>query len=80
MNNIAPKNALNAGHTKLPSNHIKNATATKFLLQSAFYTSEGSTCEVLPFYNFWFKIYDKFCSIYLTVDFLGIFNHQNWEP
>ena len=43
-------------------NHIKNAKATKFLLQSAFYTSKGSTCKVLPFYGFWFKFYDKLCS------------------
>ena len=34
MNNIATK-LQNAGHTKLPSKSIKNAKATKFLLQSA---------------------------------------------
>ena len=33
-------------------NHIKNAKATKFLLQSAFYTSKGCTCKLLPFYDF----------------------------
>ena len=59
MNNIAPK-LQNAGHRKLPSKSYKNAKATKFLLQSAFYTSKGSTCEVLPFYDFRFNFYDKF--------------------
>ena len=29
--------------------------------QSACYTSKGRTCKVLPFYDFWFKFYDKFC-------------------
>ena len=43
--------------------------ATKFLLQSGFYTSEESTCKVLAFYDFWFKFYDKFCSPYPVVDF-----------
>ena len=33
-------------------NHIKNAKATKFLSKSAFYTTKGSTCKVLPFYDF----------------------------
>ena len=33
---------------------IKNAKATKFLSQSAFDTSKGRTCKVLPFYDFWF--------------------------
>ena len=85
MNNIAP-NCKNAGHTKLPDtqnclqNHIKNGKATKFLLQSAFYTSKGSTCKVLGFSDFWFKFYDKFCSPYPIVDFLRKFNHQNQKP
>ena len=51
MNNIAPK-LQNAGHTKLPSKSYQNAKTTKFLLQSAFYTSKGSTYKVLPFYDF----------------------------
>ena len=59
---------------------IKNAKATKFLLQSAFYISKGRTCTVLPFYDFWFKFYDKFCSPYPIVDFLHIFNNQNRRP
>ena len=42
------------------SNDIKNANATKFLLQSAFYISKGITCKLLPFYNVWIKFYDKF--------------------
>ena len=33
-------------------NHTKNNKATKFLLQSAFYISEGRTCKVLHFYDF----------------------------
>ena len=40
-------------------NHIK---ATEFPSQSAFYTYKGSTYKDLPFYNFWLKLYDKFCS------------------
>ena len=32
--------------------HIKNAKATKFLSQSAFYTSKGRTCKVLRLYDF----------------------------
>ena len=43
-------------------NYINNAKATKLLLQSAFYTSNGSTYKVLPFYDFSFKFYDRFCS------------------
>ena len=39
-------------------NHIKNAKATKFLSQSAFFTSKESTCKVLRFYDFRFK----FCT------------------
>ena len=69
MNNIAPKLQKNAGHTKLTSASFKNAKATKFLLQSAFYAFKARTCKVLPFYNFWFKFYDKLCSSYLIVDF-----------
>ena len=61
-------------------NHIKNSKATKFLLQSAVYTSKGSTCKVLPFYDVWFKFYDRFCRPYPIVDFLRIFNNQNWKP
>ena len=58
MNNIAPKLKKNAGHRKLPyENHMKNAKATKFPLQSALYT-----CKVLVFSDSWFKFYDKFCS------------------
>ena len=33
-------------------NHIKNAKTTKFLLQSAFYTSKGRTYKALSFYDF----------------------------
>ena len=51
-------------------NHIKNAKATKFILKSAFYTSEER--KVLAFYNFWFKLYDKFCSPYPIIEFLRI--------
>ena len=54
-------------------NHIKNDKSTKFLLQSAFYASKESTRKVLPFYGFWFKFYDKFCSPYSIVAFLRIF-------
>ena len=43
-------------------NCIKNAEATKFISQSACYTSKGRTCKVLHFYSFWFKFYDKFRS------------------
>ena len=53
-------------------NHIKNAKVTKFLAQSAFYTSEKSTYKVLTFYDFWFKFYDKFSSPYPIVNFLRI--------
>ena len=37
-------------------NHIKNAKATKFLLQSAFYTYKGSLRKGLPFYDFWYGL------------------------
>ena len=76
MNKIACAPKLkNAEHIKL--HHVKNAKVTKFLLQSAFYTSKGRTCNVLPFYDFWFKFYGKFCIPYLIVNFLHIFNHKN---
>ena len=61
-------------------NYIKNAKASKFLLQSAFYMSKRRTYKVLPFYIFWFKFCDKFCSPYPIVNFLDIFNHQNRKP
>ena len=66
-----------AGHTKLPSKSYKNAKATKFLSKSAFYISKGSAYKVLPIYDFWFTFYDRFCSPYPMVDFLGIFSRQN---
>ena len=62
MNNIAPKTAKMLDTQNYFQNHIKNAKANKFLSQSAFYTSKGSTCKVLPFYDFGLKFYDKFCS------------------
>ena len=79
MNNIAPI-LQNAGLTKSPSNCLKNARTTKWFLELAFYTSEGRTCKVLSFYDFWFTFDDKFCSPYKIVDFLRIFNHQNRKP
>ena len=56
---------------------MKDAKATKFLSQSAFYDSKGSTCKVSLLYDFWFKSYDKFCSPYPIVEFLRIFNREN---
>ena len=56
MNNIAPKLQKYWTHKIAFKIIIKNTKATKFLSQSAFYTSKGSTCKVLPFYNFWFKL------------------------
>ena len=50
-------------------NYFKNAKTIKFLLELAFYTSEGRTCKVLSFYDFWFRFNDKFCSSYPIVDF-----------
>ena len=50
-------------------NCFKNAKTTKFLSELAFYTSEGHTCKVLSFYDFWFTFNDKFCSPYPIVDF-----------
>ena len=78
MNNIAPKLQNTQNCLK---NRIKNAIykATKFLFQSVFYTSKGSTCNVLPFYGFWFKFCDKFCSPYPIVNLLRIFDRQNRE-
>ena len=57
------QNFKNAVHTKLPSKSDKKCQSNQILfLQSACYTSEGRTCKVLPFYDFWFKFYDKFCG------------------
>ena len=39
---------------------MNNAKTTKFLLQSAFYTSKGLTCNVFSVHGFWFKFYDQF--------------------
>ena len=50
-------------------NYFKNTKTTKFLLKLAFYTSEGHTCKVLSFYDFWFTFNYKFCSPYPIVDF-----------
>ena len=61
-------------------NYIKNAKATKYLSQSAFYTSKGHTCKVLPFYDFWFKFHDKFCIPYPIVEILRVCDHQNRKP
>ena len=57
-------------------NYFKNTKTTKFLLQLAFYTSEGHTCKVLSFYGFWFTFTDKLHDRRL----LRIFNHQNRKP
>ena len=74
MSNIAPKLQKCWTHNiNCLKKHIENTKATKFLLQSAFYTSKGSTCKVLPLHGFWFKFYDMFCSSYPVVDFLPIF-------
>ena len=79
MNNIAPK-LQKCWTQNCLQNRIKNAKAAKFLLQSAFYTSNENACKVLPFYDFWIKFYDKFCSPYPIVDLLRIFNHKNRKP
>ena len=50
-------------------NCFKNTKTTKFPSELAFYTSEGHTCKVLSFYDFWFTFNDKFCSPYPIVDF-----------
>ena len=50
-------------------NYFKNTKTTKYLLELAFYTSEGHTCKVLSFYDFWFTFNDKFCRPYPIVDF-----------
>ena len=54
MDNIAPKLQKMLDTPNCLQHHTKNDKATKLLLQSAFRTSEGSTCKVLPFYNFSF--------------------------
>ena len=73
MSNTAPK-LQNAGHTQnCFQHHIKIAKTTKFLSESAFYTSKGHICKVLLSYGFWFKFCDKICSPYLIVEFLRIF-------
>ena len=69
MNNIAPKLQKMLNSQNRPQNYFKNAKTTKFLLELAFYTSEGHTCKVLSFYDFWFTFNDKFCSPYPIVDF-----------
>ena len=50
-------------------NIISKYLHNQILLLSAFYSSKWPTCKVLPFYNFWFKFYDKFCSLYPIVGF-----------
>ena len=50
-------------------NYLKNAKTTKFRLELAFYASEGHTCKVLSFYDFWFTLNDKFSSPYPIVEF-----------
>ena len=79
-NNIALKLQKCWTHKIAFKNHIKNSKATKFLSQSTFYTFRRSTCKVLPLYDFWFKLRDKFCSPYQIVEFMRIFNHQNRKP
>ena len=80
MNNIAPKLQKRWTEKNRLQNYLKNAKTTKFLPELAFYTSEGHTCKVLSFYDFWFTFNDKFCSPYPLIDFLHIFNHQNRKP
>ena len=77
MNNIAPK------LQKCWTHKIGFKIVSKMLKQPnflAFYTSDGHTCQVLSFYDFWFTFNDKFCSPYPIVDFLCIINHQNRKP
>ena len=50
-------------------NCFKNTKTAKFFSELTFYTSEGHTCKVLSFYDFWFTFNDKFCSPYPIVDF-----------
>ena len=69
MNNIAPKLQKCWTHKiafKIISKMLKQPN---FFLELAFYTSEGHTCKVLSFYDFWFTFNDKFCSPYPIVDF-----------
>ena len=59
MNNIVPLKLHKCWTHKITFKIIEiKAKATKFLLQSAIYTSKGSTCKVLSFYDFWFMFYD----------------------
>ena len=41
------------------------------------FTLPKDTRKVLPFYDFRFNFCDKFCSPYLIINFLRIFNPQN---
>ena len=71
MNNIAPKLQKCWTHKiafKSISKMLKSKR-TKFLLELAFYTSEGHICKVLSFHDFWFTVNDKFCSPCPIVDF-----------
>ena len=90
MNNIAPKLQKFWTHKIFLQHHIKNAKATKCFLQSAFYTSKERTCKVLPFYDFWFMSYDKFCFPTRSLKFYAYlitkignpnlnFNRNQWE-
>ena len=58
MNNIAPN------LQKCWTHKIAFKIISEMLKQPNFFQSQskGSTCKVLPFSNFWFKLYDKFCS------------------
>ena len=49
--------------------YFKNAKTSTFLSELTFYTSEGHTCKILSFYDFWFTVNDKFCSPYPIIDF-----------
>ena len=82
MHNIAPKLQKCWTHKiafKIISKMLKQPN---FFSESAFYmyTSKKSTCKILPFYDFWFKFYGKFCNPYPIVDFLRIFNDQIGNP
>ena len=77
MHKIGPK-LKNAVRTNLPSKSDKKMPEQpNLILQSASNTSEGRTCKVLLFYDFWFQFYNKFCSPYPIIGFLCIFNHQS---
>ena len=52
MNNIAPKLQKCWTH-KIVFKIISKMLKQPNFLQSAFYASKGSTCKVLPFYDFW---------------------------